>query len=110
LPNVEPKITTQKLQKAREQQQVLKELLGHIPAGNPFYLGFFYTSNSIAFNATIKETNALSAVDLAALKQAIEDLLVITSSPKKNLKNLAELGISLHEILEDIERYDSISG
>jgi len=72
LPKVEPKITTQKLQKAREQQQVLKELLGHIPAGNPFYLGFFYTSNSIAFNATIKETNALSAVDLAALKQAGE--------------------------------------
>jgi hypothetical protein len=101
---------TKELQKAQDHQKVLAELLDNIPAGDSFYSGFFYTSNQTAFDVIQRETKDLGANELAALKQAIEDLLAITSSSKRHLNNLAELGISLNEILEDIRRYDSIPG
>jgi len=74
--------------------------------------GFFYTSNESAFAiASDIQSGVLTEPKeewLEAVEVAISDLEAITSSNLKRATNLAELGVTLREILDDIERYDNL--
>jgi hypothetical protein len=99
--------------KARNQSAILVELLGAIQEFRPQMLqGFFSTSNQSAFAiASDIQSGVLTEPKqewLEAVEVAISDLEAITSSNLKRATNLAELGVTLREILDDIERYDNL--
>ena len=74
--------------------------------------GFFYTSNASAFSiATDIRSGILTDPKdewLEALNQAMEDLLAITASGRQSARTLADFGVSVNSILEDIEIYDNL--
>jgi hypothetical protein len=99
--------------KVRNQSAILIELLGAIQEFRPQMLqGFFYTSNESAFAiATDIQSGVLTEPKpewLEAVDVAISDLETITSSNLKKAENLADLGVTLREVLDDIERYDNL--
>jgi hypothetical protein len=94
---------------------ILAELMDAIREYRPhMFEGFFYTSNASAFAiATDIRSGILTDPKeewLEALNQAMEDLLAVTSSGRKSAKTLADFGITLNSILEDIEMYDNLPG
>jgi hypothetical protein len=94
---------------------ILAELMDAIREYRPhMFEGFFYTSNASAFAiATDIRSGVLTDPKeewLEALNQAMEDLLAVTSSGRKSAKTLADFGITLNSILEDIEMYDNLPG
>ena len=94
---------------------ILAELIDAIREYRPhMFEGFFYTSNASAFAiATDIRSGILTDPKeewLEALNQAMEDLLAVTSSGRKSAKTLADFGITLNSILEDIEMYDNLPG
>ena len=99
--------------KVRNQSAILLELLGAIQEFRPQMLqGFFYTSNESAFAiASDIQSGVLTepkAEWLAAVEEAIADIEAITSSDLKRSTCLVDTGITLREILDDIERYDNV--
>jgi len=99
--------------KVRNQSAILLELLGSIQEFRPQILqGFFYTSNESAFAiASDIQSGVLTdpkAEWLEAVEEAIADIEAITSSDLKKATNLADTGVTLREILDDIERYDNV--
>jgi hypothetical protein len=98
--------------KIRNHSNVLQELEGNIKEYRSHMLkGFFYTSNSDAFliaeDVVSGVLTELKPNWVATLNQAIEDLLTIAGTSRKTIKYLADLGVTLREILDDIENYDS---
>jgi hypothetical protein len=94
---------------------ILAELMDAIREYRPhMFEGFFYTSNASAFAiATDIRSGILTDPKeewLEALNQAMEDLLAVTSSGQKSAKTLADFGITVNSILEDIEMYDNLPG
>jgi hypothetical protein len=94
---------------------ILAELMDAIREYRPhMFEGFFYTSNASAFAiATDIRSGILTDPKeewLEALNQAMEDLLAVTSSGRKSAKTLADFGITVNSILEDIEMYDNLPG
>lgn len=92
---------------------VLAELMDAIREHRPhMFEGFFYTSNASAFAiATDIRSGILTDPKkewLEALDQAMEDLLAVTASGRKSAKTLADFGVTLNSILEDIEMYDNL--
>jgi hypothetical protein len=99
--------------KVRNQSAILLELLGAIQEFRPQMLqGFFYTSNESAFAiASDIQSGVLTEPKeewLEAVEVAISDLETITSSNLKRATNLADTGVTLRELLDDIERYDNL--
>lgn len=75
--------------------------------------GFFFNSNQDAFaiagdvvSGDLKELRR-AWVDSVGL--AIEDIVVITSCERKNISTLSDIGVTIREILDDIEKYDQYS-
>ena len=97
--------------KFMNQCNVLCELQSNLKEFRPESLkGFFFTSNLDAF-AIAEDVVSGVLTDLkmewiAAVNATIQEVLIITSSERKTLKTLSDLGISLREILSDIESYD----
>ncbi len=94
---------------------ILAELMDAIREYRPhMFEGFFYTSNASAFSiATDIRSGILTDPKvqwLDALDQTMEDLMAITSSGKKSAKSLADFGVTMNSILEDIEMYDNLPG
>jgi hypothetical protein len=75
--------------------------------------GFFFTSNSVAFKIASDIKSGLLTEPkrewVEAIDQAIEDLLEITSSGRRTVKSLADLEVSLNEILANIQTYDNLT-
>jgi hypothetical protein len=96
------------------QCSVLVELEEAIREFRPkLFEGYFYTSNrsafKIAFDTKSGELTDLKIEWLEAVNEAMDDLLVITSSARNSVKTLADLELTLNEIFEDIQSYDNLS-
>lgn len=99
--------------KVRNQTAILVELLDAIQEFRPQMLqGFFYTSNKSAFAiATDIQSGVLTDPKpewIEAVEIAIQDLESVTASNLKRAANLADTGVTLREILDDIESYDNL--
>lgn len=75
--------------------------------------GFFYSCNADAFViASDIQSGILKSAKsewLKAIDELIEDLEAITATHVRKYKYLADTGISLRELLDDIENYDNLS-
>lgn len=74
--------------------------------------GFFYKSNESAFAiATDIQSGVLADPKpewIDAVEVAISDLETITYSNLKKSTSLADTGVTLRELLDDIESYDNL--
>lgn len=74
--------------------------------------GLFYTTHENAFDTALKVIERpeiqLGSDDLVKMHTAINDLIMICGSKRKSIGNLAELDVTLREILDDIDRFDDI--
>ena len=92
---------------------MLVELMDAFQEYRPQMLqGYFYTSNASAFAiATDIQSGELTDPKpewLEALQVAIDDLEAITFASLKRATCLADIGVTLNEILSDIENYDNL--
>jgi len=92
---------------------VLAELMDAMREYRPhMFEAFFYTSNASAFAiATDIRSGILTEPRdewLEAMRQAMEELMAITSSGRKSAQSLSDLDIPLKSILDDIEVYDNL--
>lgn len=91
---------------------VLLELNENIKQYRPhLFEGSYYTYNRFAFElvqslASNFQTH-IDENDKKLIESAFEQLLVLTSAGDGNIKSLADIGVTLREILDDIECADS---
>jgi hypothetical protein len=106
-------VTSNITSRVKNECSILVELLEAFRESRPEMLqGFFYTSNESAFAiASDIQSGVLTepkAEWLEAVEVAISDLEAITSSNFKRSTCLADTGVTLRELLDDIERYDNL--
>ena len=97
--------------KFMSQCNVLCELESNLREFRPESLkGFFFTTNQDTFaiaqdvvSGVLKE---LKKEWVDAVIIANQDILIITSCERKTIRTLSDIGVSIREILSDIENYD----